>query len=272
MSKSATSTVTTKTAYEGSVITRAAARAGRNPHLKGHIHEILVKDARNLRNVFNGSHTELTKSTTAKCVDLVTTKGGKVIERIQVKDVTSSAGVRKIVDQVASGKYRSAQLVGSEETTEMVNAALEKAGLSKRMVSSGVSSDTTTALAQRAGAAGSGSLSGAMFSAAKTGGATGAAVGAAIEAIKGVNAMWNGEREAGEVALDVTKAAAKGGAAGAAAGAAATGAGTLTAAGLALAGVEAGTLLAAGATIGAPIVAAMAVGWAATELWDWFWS
>ena len=177
MSKSATSTVTTKTAYEGSVITRAAARAGRNPHLKGHIHEILVKDARNLRNVFNGSHTELTKSTTAKCVDLVTTRGGKVIERIQVKDVTSSAGVRKIVDQVASGKYRSAHLVGSEETAEMVNAALKKAGLSKRMASSGVSSDTTTALAQRAGAAGSGSLSGAMLSAAKTGGAAGAAAG-----------------------------------------------------------------------------------------------
>ncbi len=268
MSKGTTSAVAAKTTYEGTVITRAMARAGRNPHLKGHIHEILVKDGRNLRNVFNGSSTQLTKSTTAKCVDLVTTKGGKVIERIQVKDVTSNAGVRKIVDQVASGKYRSAQLVGSEETTEMVNAALKKAGLSKRMVSSGVSSDTTTSIAQRAGAAGSGTLGGAMLTAAKTGGIAGAAIGGGIEVVKGVKDLWTGERDVGEVAVNVSKAAAKGGVTGMAASAAATGAGAATAAGLALVGAEAG-LLVTGATVGLPIVAAVAVGWGATKIWDW---
>lgn len=270
MSKSTTSTVATKTAYEGSVITRAAARAGKNPHLKGHIHEVLVKDARNLRNLLNGSRTELTRSTTAECVDLVTTKGGKVIERIQVKDVTSSAGVRKIVDQVASGKYRSVQLVGSEETTELVNAALEKAGLTKRMTSSGVSSETTTALAQRAGAAGSGTLGGAMLAAAKTGGMAGAAISGGIEVVKGVKDLWTGERDAADVAVRVSKAAAKGGVTGMAASAAATGTGAATAAGLALVGAEAG-LLVTGATIGLPIVAAVAVGWGATKVLDWIW-
>lgn len=268
MSKSTTSTIAIKTAYEGSVIARAAERAGRNPHIKGHIHEVLVKDARNLRNVFNGAHTELTKSTTARCVDMVTTKGGKVIERIQVKDVTSTAGVRKLVDQVASGKYRSVQLVGSEETTEMVNAALKKAGLSKRMMSTGVSSDTTTSLAQRAGAVGSGTLGGAVLTAAKTGGVAGAAIGGGIELVKGVNDLLKGEREFGEVAMDVGKSAAKGGVSGAAASAAATGAGAATAAGLAMIGAEAG-LLATSATIGLPIVAAIAVGWGATKVWDW---
>lgn len=69
MTKTVTASIATQTAYEGSVITRAMERAGNNPHLKGHIHEIQVKDARNLKNVFNGVHTELTKSTTSQCVD-----------------------------------------------------------------------------------------------------------------------------------------------------------------------------------------------------------
>ena len=66
-----------KTAYESSVIARAVQRAGSNPHLKGHIHEILIQDSRNVRNLFNGARTELTKSTTASTVDLVTMRGGK---------------------------------------------------------------------------------------------------------------------------------------------------------------------------------------------------
>lgn len=76
--------VVSKTAYEGSVIARAKDRAGHSPHFKGHIHEVLVKDARNARNLLtlNGASTELTKSTTAGTVDVVTIKGGKVIERL----------------------------------------------------------------------------------------------------------------------------------------------------------------------------------------------
>ena len=64
-----------KTAYESSVIARAMQRAGANPHLKGHIHEVLIKDARNARHLLsmNGATTEMTKSTTAGTVDLVTT-------------------------------------------------------------------------------------------------------------------------------------------------------------------------------------------------------
>ena len=72
-----------------------------------------------------------------------------------------ASAINKLVRQVADGKYRTTRLVGTEETTKLANAALKKAGLAKRMVSSGHSSHTTTALAQRAGAAGSGTLSGA---------------------------------------------------------------------------------------------------------------
>ncbi len=255
-----------KTAYESSVIARAVQRAGNNPHLKGHIHEILIQDSRNVRNLFNGARTELTKSTTASTVDLVTMRGGKVIERIQVKDVTSSSGINKLVKQCADGKYRSAKLIGSEESTQLFNKAAEKAGISKRMTSSGVSSKTSTSLAQRAGAAGSGTLGSAMAQAARSGGAAGAVISAGVEAVRSVVDWSNGDADGLEVAGRVTKAAAKGGVSGAAAGAAATAAGAGAAAAVTALGVTGGAAVVA--TVGAPLLVAVGVGYVASEVFD----
>ena len=260
--------VNAKTAYESSVIARAMQRAGNNPHLKGHIHEVLIQDARNVRNLLsmNGASTQLTKSTTAGTVDLVTTRGGKVIERIQVKDVTSNSGINKLVRQCADGKYRSAKLIGSDETAQMFNKAAEKAGISKRMSSSGVSSKTSTSLAQRAGAAGSGTLGSAMAQAARSGGAAGAVIGAGVEAVRGVVDWSNGDADGLEVAGRVTKAAAKGGVSGAAAGAAATAAGAGAAAAVTALGVTGGAAVVA--TVGAPLLVAVGVGYVASEVFD----
>lgn len=261
--------VVSKTAYEGTVIARAMERAGRNPHLKGHIHEILVKDARNARNLLtlNGASTELTKSTTAGTVDLVTTKGGKVIERLQVKDVTSQAGIDKLVKQCADGKYRSAQLVGSEESAQAFNKAAEKAGISKRMTSTGVSSKSTESLAQRAGATGSGSLGIAMGQAAKAGGAAGAIIGGGVAAVKGCIDLIDGRADVAEVAGTVVKASAKGGVSGAAAGAAATATGAGAVAAVSALGMTG--MAATAVTIGAPLAVAVGVGYVATEIFDW---
>lgn len=261
--------VVTKTTYEGTVIARAMGRAGRNPHLKGHIHEILVKDARNARNLLtmNGASTELTKSTTAGTVDLVTTKGGKVIERIQVKDVTSKTGIDKLVKQCADGKYRSAQLVGSEESAQAFNKAAEKAGIPKRMTSTGVSSKSTTSLAQRAGATGSGTLGSAIGQAAKAGGAAGAVIGGGIAVVKGCIDLANGRADAAEVAGAVVKASAKGGVSGAAAGAAATAAGAGAVTVISTLGMT--SMVATAVTIGAPLAAAVGVGYAASKIFDW---
>ena len=260
--------VNAKTAYESSVIARAMQRAGNNPHLKGHIHEVLIQDARNVRNLLsmNGASTQLTKSTTAGTVDLVTTRGGKVIERLQVKDVTSNSGINKLVKQCADGKYRSAKLIGSDETAQMFNKAAEKAGISKRMSSSGVSSKTSTSLAQRAGAAGSGTLGSAMAQAARSGGAAGAVIGAGVEAVRGVVDWSNGDADGLEVAGRVTKAAAKGGVSGAAAGAAATAAGAGAAAAVTALGVTGGAAVVA--TVGAPLLVAVGVGYVASEVFD----
>ncbi len=263
------SAVVSKTAYEGTVIARAMERAGHNPHLKGHIHEVLVKDARNARNLLtlNGASTELTKSTTAGTVDLVTTKGGKVIERIQVKDVTSQAGIDKLVKQCADGKYRSAQLVGSEESAQAFNKAAEKAGISKRMTSTGVSSKSTESLAQRAGATGSGSLGSAMGQAAKAGGAAGAIIGGGVAAVKGCIDLIDGRADAAEVAGTVVKASAKGGVSGAAAGAAATATGAGAVAAVSALGMTG--MAATAVTIGAPLAVAVGVGYVASEIFDW---
>lgn len=263
------SVIVGKHGYEQSVIARAMDRAGNNPHLKGHIHEILVKDGRNVRNLLklNGASTELTKSTTAGTVDLVTTKGGRVIERIQVKDVTSQSGINKLVKQCADGKYRSAKLVGSEESAQAFNKAAEKAGISKRMTSTGVSSRSTESLAQRAGATGSGSLGSAMGQAAKAGGAAGAIICGGIEAVRGCVDLIDGKADAVEVAGRVAKAGAKGGASGAAAGAAATAAGAGAAATVSALGLTG--MVAGATTIGAPLVAAVTVGYVASKIFDW---
>jgi hypothetical protein len=262
------SAIVTKTAYEGTVIARAMERAGHNPHLKGHIHELLVQDARNARNLLtlNGASTNLTRSTTAGTVDLVTTKGGKVIERIQVKDVTSRAGIDKLVKQCAGGKYRSAQLVGSEESTQVFNKAAERAGISKRMTSTGVSSKSTESLAQRAGATGSGTLGSAITQAAKAGGAAGAVIGGGIAAMKGCADLFNGRADVTDVASTVVKASAKGGLGGAAAGAAATATGAGAVAVVSALGL--GGMAATAVTVGAPITAAIVVGYIASEVFD----
>ncbi len=267
MSTQANATVVSKTAYEGSVIARAIDRAGNNHHLKGHIHEILVKDVKNFANVFKGQTTHLTKSVTANTVDLITMKGGKVVERLQLKDTISQSGVHKLVRQVGAGKYRTTQLIGTDETTELVNAALKKAGLKKRMASSAVSSNTTTSLAQRAGASGSGSLGSAVGQAAKSGGTVGAAVGVGVEVLKGVADLIDGKREAGEVAGAVVKACAKGYAIGAAASAAATASGATVAG--ALTTIGAGAILTTVATVAAPVTIAIGIGYAVSEVFDW---
>lgn len=257
-----------KTAYESTVIARAMQRAGANPHLKGHIQEILIQDARNAGNLLrmNGATTHLTKSTTAGTVDLVTTRGGKVIERLQVKDVTSQSGINKLVKQCADGKYRSAKLIGSDETAQAFNKAAEKAGISKRMTSSGVSTKNTTSLAQRAGATGSGSLGSAMGHAARSGGAAGAVIGAGVETVRGLYDLCHGNADGLEVTGRIAKAGAKGGVSGAAAGAAATAAGAGTAAALTALGVTGSAAVVA--TVGAPVLVAVTVGYVASEVFD----
>jgi hypothetical protein len=133
--------------YQDGVGREALQRAGENGQLKGVVHEILYRDRKNVESLLRGKGeiTRLTRSQTARTVDLVTTREGRIVSREQLKDVTSAAGIRKTLEQIRSGQYRSARLVGTEETT----SALARS--TKPVRSSGISSSTTRRIADNTG-------------------------------------------------------------------------------------------------------------------------
>ena len=96
----------------------AVRRVGRGPQLKGVIHEIAIREKRNLtpEALLIGNRTSLTRSSNAKTVDLVTTRNARVVERLQAKDCISDSCARNVHGRVKSGQYRTARLVGTRET------------------------------------------------------------------------------------------------------------------------------------------------------------
>lgn len=174
----------------------AVERAGRGSQLKGVVHEQAYCATRNLSPgaILRGEHTRLTRSVSATTVDAVTEQGGRIVGRVQLKDVVSPSGVREVAQRAQAGDYRSAQLVGTRETTE----AFARTGSRKQMTSSGISSDTTTRVADNAGArvpnrdlhqSNMRDISNASVNAA----GMGAAVGAAGEAVRAGGELWRGE-------------------------------------------------------------------------------
>lgn len=267
--KTTKSAIAVQTGYEGKVIREALLRAGKNPHLKGHIHELLLRDRLNLRPeaLLNGERASLVRAPNARAVDLVIKRGGKVIQRIQAKDTPMS--ISKTLRQMQSGHYRSARVLGTDETVRAFGGKAVKAACKKGMQPSGVSSRYTESLAQRAGASGSGSLAGAAGTAARVGAQWGGAASAGIALVRGVKDLADGRRDLGEVAVDVAKEGAGGALSGAAASAAATVAGSVAAAGVAAAGMTG--IGAAVLVVGAPVVVAIGVGFGVKSVWDWLW-
>ena len=133
--------------YAGQV---AVERVGRGSQLKGVVHEVALRERRNWTPdaLLRGDRTSLTRSSNAKTVDLVTTRNGRVVARIQAKDCVSDSCARNVQARVTNGQYRTARLVGTPETVGKFRAA----GVSKRTHSSAVSSRSTTRAADNAGA------------------------------------------------------------------------------------------------------------------------
>jgi len=256
-----------KHSYEAKVIAESLQRGGRNPQLKGIIHEVLIKDSINGNpgNIVKGIKASLTNKSNAKTVDVVVTKGAKVFRRIQAKDTANS--ISRTVKQIQSGQYRSARILGTKETTKKLAHALKKAGASKPVKSSGVSSKTTEALAAKAGVTGTRGLGKACLNSAKAGAVAGAAIGAGIAAIKGIRDIKNSKKTIGEVALDVGKESIGGAISGACAGAASTACGAVVAGSVAAAGITGAGAVAL--TVGLPVVAAVGVGIGAKSLYDY---
>ena len=251
--------------YEASVGMRALNRAGQNPQMKGIVQEIMYCDNynTNMGNILNGHHMDLTKSTTAHMKDVIAkNSAGKVVGHAQLKDTISNAGVRKTVQQIKSGHYSKTRVIGTEETAAKVNKVLEKCGVKQRVESSGISSKTTSRIADKT--LGKMPTISTLPSAAKAGGVTGAAVGAGMEAISSIGDWLEGDKSAGEAAADVAVAGVKGGVTGAVSGvigsaaAGATGSAIAAATATTVGSAVAGTAVGAAAIAAAPVVAAVA--------------
>ena len=258
------STNASKHIYEATVKARAISRAGNCNNLNGHILEIMGADKTNL-NPLNGLKETLTRSKTATAVDSVVKNGKTIVHRIQYKDTAKSIG--DTVRRVKNGQYNSVTLKGTSETAKVFNEYAKKHGINKTMHDTGISSNTTKALARSCGAAKQVSLLKAAGSAAKSGGMVGGAVAGGISLISNTIAVANGEKDFGDAACEVVKDTAGGAlsGAGAAAAATATGAGVATAiAGTAIAGTAIGTAC----VVAAPVAVAIGVGCLISGIWD----
>ncbi|PIQ09476.1 MAG: hypothetical protein COW71_06430 [Ignavibacteriales bacterium CG18_big_fil_WC_8_21_14_2_50_31_20] len=140
-----------KETYLDYVGVEAKKRVGENIQIKGTIHEIVIRDSKNisLENISKGKISSLTKSTTAKSADIVTLKNGKVVERIQAKDLVNSSSISDLNKKIKTKQYQNAKLVGTDETVELYNKSVK--GVGKKMTSSKISSKTTTRIADNVG-------------------------------------------------------------------------------------------------------------------------
>lgn len=260
-----------KHGYEATVKWRALARAGANPHINGHILEIMASDKTNLNpvNWVRGIRERLSTSTTDPVVDSVVTRHGRVIARIQYKDCSHSIG--DVIRRVRDGNYDGTTLRGSTETATVFNRYARKHGLSVRMQDTGISQKTTKSLGRSLGACKQVPLSRAVVWSARSGGIWGGVVTGGLSFVTNGIDYCRG-RKSGWLATEcVVKDAAGGVLSGAGAAAAATATGAAVSAGIAGTAV-AGTALGAVCVVGAPVVAAFGAGYLISEAWNTLWN
>ena len=267
--RTGTAAAASRSAYEAKVGTEAVLRSGgKNPQLKGVVHEILYRDSITMdpKNLVSGTKGVLSKSTTAIRDDVLTMRGGSVVGRAQLKDTVS--GIEKTVRQAVDGKYARTHLMGTKETVEAYNQAVARMAkngttVTQKMTSTGISSaDTSRIAAQTIG----GSLQAASVAkAALSSSGMGAALSGGIEAVTSGVKLLQGEIDGEEFAGNVAKETVGGGLSAAAGTVAATTVGAGAAA--ALAAVSAPVWLPGAIAVGA----AVAVGSGVKALWDSLW-
>lgn len=140
--------------YEASVVARMNGRAGASTvnGAKGISFEIIYSDIKNVLDGFKGGmKTKLSASSIDDLADLVTTnKNGEIVQLIQCKDGTSTTQIDNVIKQVSSGKYASAELVGTKEFAEIYNEKAATKGITQKATNSGISTNTTSKVADKA--------------------------------------------------------------------------------------------------------------------------
>ena len=210
-----TAAATGRSAYESKVGVEAVIRSGgKNPQLKGVVHEVLYRDSLTLTpgNLASGTKGVLSRSATAVRDDVLLKQGSKVVGRAQLKDTVS--GVSKTVKQAASGKYAGTKLMGTKETVAAYEKAVENLAkngtkVTQKMTSTGISSaDTSRIAAQTIG----GSVSTvSLAQVALSSGAAGAVVSGGIEVVSSGIKLANGEIDGEEFVGSVAKETVGGG-------------------------------------------------------------
>lgn len=144
-------------AYETSVVGRIQGRAGAATitGAKGICFEVIYSDLRNIANILEnpgeGLRTRLSLSSTDPEADLITTnKLGEIVRWYQCKDGESPAQVSTVIKQIKSGKYDSVRIVGTRELATLCREKAVAEGISLPMIDSGVSTNTTAKIANKA--------------------------------------------------------------------------------------------------------------------------
>lgn len=257
--------------FEATSGMEAAMRNGRNPQLKGVVHETMYKNAYNLSpaRIIDGKEAVLSKSVTAVRDDVLIKQGGKIVERLQLKDTPASIG--NTIKQVSEKHYAGTNLVGTKETVNAYSNAVKKAAesgkaVTQKMSSSGISSaDTSRVAAKTIGSSAGKITAGSLGSVAASSGLVGAAISGGIEVISSGIKLASEEIEVEEFVGNVAKETVGGGlsAAGGSIAASVVGAGLATA----LVATTAPLWI---APVGA-CVAALATGSVIKWSWDSFW-
>lgn len=259
-----------RSAYEAKVGAEAVLRSGgKNPQLKGVVHEIRYRDSITMapKNLLSGTKGVLSKSATAVRDDVLTMRGGAVVGRAQLKDTLNS--VEHTVRQASSGKYAGTNLMGTKETVRAYNTAVARMAergttVTQKMTSTGISSAETSRIAAQTvgGTVGAASVAQAALASSGTGAVLSGGVEAVISGVKLAKGEIDGEEFVGNVARETV-----GGGLSAAAG---TAAATVVSAGAAtvLASVSAPVWVPGAIAVGA----AVAVGSGVKALWDGIWS
>ncbi len=192
--------------YEASVIAQMHGRAGAHTAngAKGIAFEILYKDMNNLKDFLcffkPSTPIKLSASSTDPIADLIVTDAqNKGIALIQCKDGTSTSYISKILQQVTSGKYSKAKLVGTKECAEAFNKLAEQKGVSVKMINSGLSTQTTQKIAEKA-------LGGSIKQLTKTVAASSISGGAFCGAIAAIDSVIKGESAPDFIAHTSTEA------------------------------------------------------------------
>lgn len=269
--QSGTAAAVGREVFEAKSGVEAALRAGRNPNLKGVVHETMYKNAFNMSpgRILDGKKAVLSKSTTAVRDDVLIKQGGKIVERMQLKDTPAS--ISKTFNQVVEKHYAGTKLIGTKETTEaystiVKNAAKNGKTVTQKMTSSNISSADTSRVAAKTIGTSAGKLTvQSVGKVAASSGVVGGAISGGIEVISSGIKLANGDIDGGEFVGNVAKETVGGGLAAAGGSAAATV--VATGAATALAATTAPLWVAPAIGIGA----AVAVGSVIKGIWDSIW-